>query len=400
MPRSNTADSYGSVTRTFHWLTAFLVISMIPLGIVAHDLAQQIEAGTSNDLDRARFLFSLHKTIGVFIFFAALARILWALINPKPKPLHPERRAETFLASLVHWLLYASLVLVPLTGWVHHAATSGFAPIWWPFGDDLPFVPDSPRLAETFASLHIIFERVLALSILLHVAGALKHHIIDKDATLKRMWNGTHATGAPASGNRMLAPAAATGVYAAALAIGAGLGLFSHANAQGAALEAVASDWAVTDGTLGITVVQFGSPVTGAFADWTSAISFDPDATDAEAGRVSTTIAIGSLSLGSVTSQAMGAAYFNEPDFPTASYDGTLLHDATGYRSEGTLTIKGVALPVNFPFELVLNEDTATVTATAQVSRTDYNIGGADVTEQNLQSLVVITIELTATRTP
>lgn len=400
MPRSNTSDSYGSVTRTFHWLTAILVISMIPLGIIAHDLALQIEAGTSSDLERARFLFSLHKTIGVFIFFVALARILWALTNPKPKPLHPDRRAETFLASLVHWLLYASLVLVPLTGWFHHAATSGFAPIWWPFGDDLPFVPESAQLAETFASLHIIFERVLALSILLHIAGALKHHIIDKDATLKRMWNGTPAAGAPATGNRLLAPAAATGVYAIALAIGAGLGLFNHASAQGAELEAVASDWSVTDGTLAITVVQFGSPVTGDFAEWTSSISFDPDATNGAVGEVSTTISIGSLTLGSVTSQAMGAAYFNEPEFPTATYNSTLYHDDTGYRSEGTLTIKDITLPLNFPFELTLDGDTAAMTATAEVSRTDFSIGGADVSEQNLQSQVIITMQLSASRSP
>ncbi|HCI08014.1 MAG TPA: cytochrome, partial [Sulfitobacter sp.] len=38
MSRSNTAHSYGSVAKTFHWLTALLIITVIPLGIIANDM--------------------------------------------------------------------------------------------------------------------------------------------------------------------------------------------------------------------------------------------------------------------------------------------------------------------------------------------------------------------------
>ena len=48
--------------------------------------------------------------------------------------LHPDRKTETLLAEIVHWLLYGSLILVPLSGWIHHAATEGFAPIWCTYG--------------------------------------------------------------------------------------------------------------------------------------------------------------------------------------------------------------------------------------------------------------------------
>jgi len=216
--RSNSTTTYGSVTKSFHWLIAALVITMIPLGIVANGMA---------DADPLKpTLFSLHKTVGLFIFFVALARILWAITQPKPAHLHPDRKAETFLATLVHWLLYASLVLVPLSGWVHHAATTGFAPVWWPFGQGLPGIPVSDSVAHIAASLHIIFERVLAASILLHVAGALKHHFIDRDDTLARMTFG-HTEPHPApipTPSAKAAPGVAVGVYAAALAIGAGLG--------------------------------------------------------------------------------------------------------------------------------------------------------------------------------
>jgi len=183
MSASNTARSYGSVTKTFHWLTVLLILTAIPLGIIANKMAYD----TSDALAMKAFLFSMHKTVGITAFFVALARIAWALGQPKPAGLHPERKAESFLAELVHWLLYGSLLLVPLSGWIHHASTTGFAPIWWPFGQNLPLVPKSETLADLTAGLHIVFERVLVASILLHIAGALKHHFIDKDDTLRRM---------------------------------------------------------------------------------------------------------------------------------------------------------------------------------------------------------------------
>ena len=79
------------------------------------------------------------------------------LATTKPNGLHPERKAESWLAETIHWLLYGSLVIVPLTGWIHHAASTGFAPIWWPFGQNLPFVAKSESTSELFAGFHIIF---------------------------------------------------------------------------------------------------------------------------------------------------------------------------------------------------------------------------------------------------
>ncbi len=189
MSAQNTARTYGSVTRAFHWSIALLIVTLIPLGLVANRLP--FDTGAQLALKGA--VFQVHETLGIFVFIIAAARIRWAMTQTRPVPLHPERRAESFLADLVHWLLYASLVLVPLTGWIGHAATEGFAPIWWPLGQGLPFVPKSDAVAHTFASLHIVFGRVLIIVLLLHIAGALKHHLIDRDATLRRMWRGADA---------------------------------------------------------------------------------------------------------------------------------------------------------------------------------------------------------------
>ncbi len=403
MPATNTTATYGTITRTFHWLIALLILSMIPLGIRANILAHQIASpeftGDQSLIDQAVLLFSIHKTLGVFIFFAAMLRILWAISQPKPGTLHPDRHAETFLASLVHWLLYASLVLVPLTGWIHHASTQGFAPIWWPFGQDLPFVPKDAWLAETTASLHIIFERVLVVAILLHVAGALKHHFIDGDATLLRMLRGTPAEG-DTSAHSAAAPIAAVGVYAIALGVGAALGLFSHDAQAQATLEAAPSEWAVTDGSITFTTTQLGSEVDGAFGDWTSAISFQPDApiSDTPVGQVETVIAITSIQIGSSTDQAKGGAFFDAETHPTAVYAGDIFNTETGYEARGTLTIKDTQIPVTFPFALTLDGNTATMKADVTLDRMAWNIGTSEPTESNLAFEVAVQLSLVATR--
>jgi cytochrome b561/polyisoprenoid-binding protein YceI len=397
MPAANTRQHYGSVTKSFHWLTALLILTVIPLGIVA----QRWSFDTSDALAIKATLFSIHKTVGVTLFFVALARIGWAMTQAKPGPLHPDRKLETFAAETVHWALYASLVVVPMTGWIHHAATEGFAPIWWPFGQNLPFVPKDAALAHTFASLHIIFERVLVISLALHIAGALKHAWIDRDATLARMLPGASPKVPNYDHTTTASPAiAAFAAYGLALLVGAGLGMFAHRDGPAVPqLEAVASDWQVTDGTLAITVTQLGAAITGQFTDWTAAISFDETVTTGVAGQVDVTISVPSLTLGSVTTQALGAEFFNASDFATATFSAPITVAEGAYTADGTVTIRGVTEPVTLPFTLDLTDGTATVEATTQLSRLSFGMGNTAYPDETSVGFAVdVAISLTASR--
>lgn len=399
MSVSNSTAQYGAVAKTFHWLTALGITAVIPLGIIANDMPHD----TAEQLADKAWLFSLHKTVGVTLFFIALARILWAVSQPKPAPLHPERRVETLLAEIVHWLLYGSLVLVPLSGWVHHAAAEGFAPIWWLFGQNLPLVPESVPLSEFAAGLHIVFERVLILSLFLHIAGAIKHAVIDKDDTLARMMPGRRVPTAPKSQThrKLLPPVLAGIVWAAAIGVGSVLGVYHKGTAIAAeapVLQQVESDWAVTDGTLGITVRQMGSEVTGRFAEWTADITFDETVTSGVAGSVDVEIAITSLTLGSVTQQAMGPDYFASTEFPTARFTADLIARETGYLAEGTLTLRGVEQPVSLPFELTLDDETARVEGSTELDRRSFQIGTGMTDESQLGFGVSVSVDLTAVR--
>jgi len=398
MSAANTSQSYGTVTKWFHWVIALLIITLIPLGIVANGMPYD----TSEALAQKAFLFSIHKTLGVFVFFLALARIAWAVSQPKPGSMNPDRKMEHWAAETVHWLLYGSLVLVPLSGWIHHAATTGFAPIWWPFGQNLPFVPKDEGIAATFAGLHIVFERVLALSIFLHVAGALKHHFVDRDMTLRRMWFGTPPLPAIQPHHHSAVPiVSALGAWVLALGIGAGMGVYSsHAAVTPAAAELVevASDWTVTDGKIAIETTQFGGQVTGEFADWTAAITFDPDVPQGKAGEVEVTISIGSLTLGSVTDQALGNDYFAAETFPTATFKADILTVADGYMAEGMLTIRDQSVPVSLPYSLTLDGDTASMSSQVTLQRLDFGIGQNMPDESSLGFAVEVIVDVTATR--
>ncbi|MCR9126064.1 MAG: cytochrome b/b6 domain-containing protein [Rhodobacteraceae bacterium] len=398
MGSTNTARDYGSVAKTFHWLTALLIITVIPLGIVANDMPYD----TGEQLARKARLFSIHKTVGVALFFVALARILWALSQPRPALLNGDRRAEAALAATVHWLLYGSLLLVPLSGWIHHSATTGFAPIWWPFGQALPFVPQDETVAAVSAGLHLVLERVLVLAILLHVAGALKHHFVDRDFTLRRMLPfGGPAPAAPQLKHGVALPVvAALAVWGAAIGTGAALGAYdSHTALPSAAeLAEVDSEWQVQEGTLAIAVTQLGSEVTGQFAEWTADIAFAERPDPGPAGQVDVVVSIGSLTLGSVTAQALGADYFNAQTFPTATFNGEIMRTPEGYVARGPLTIRDVTREVDLPFDLAIADGVARMTGALTLARLDFGIGEPVQDAATLGFGVEVRVELTAAR--
>ncbi|MDH2327601.1 cytochrome b/b6 domain-containing protein [Cereibacter sp. SYSU M97828] len=380
----NTPRSYGSVARILHWLTALLILTELPLGLIAN------RGGF--DIDRKVQLFSLHKTLGVAIFAVALIRILWALSQPRPASLHPERRAETLLAETVHWVLYAALVMVPLTGWIQHAATEGFSQILWPLSQGLPFIPKSESLAAAMGLAHQTFAWMLVGSLILHIAGAIKHAAIDRDATLSRMVRGEHA-GPGHHGHRAAPAAAALAIYAAGAGIAFAMIPPSEAPVQ--RLEAVASDWQVTEGSLGFTVRQMGTDVQGSFADWTAAIAFDEAS---GTGQVTVTIAMPSVTLGTVSEQAKGADFFDVAHHATATFTADIQPEGTAFIARGTLNLRGAEAPVQMPFTLTIEDGIATMQGSATLDRRDYAIGQSYADEATVGFPVEVQVNLTARR--
>jgi len=196
MPVSPSLDRHGydRITRALHWIIAVAILGTLVLGLIMTRLPATSEA----EVARVFRAYSVHKTLGVLILALACFRLVWTLGHSGPGPLHPERRVETFLARLVHAALWGAMFLLPLSGWLHHSAAPGFAPILWPFGQSLPFVLPDEGWALIFRSIHATAGWLLIVALALHVAGALKHALVDRDATLARMVRGTGPATAPA----------------------------------------------------------------------------------------------------------------------------------------------------------------------------------------------------------
>jgi len=390
---TNTPTSYGVVARTLHWLIALLILSAVALGLYGEDLPRDAE-----HIDTLKTLYSLHKTIGVATFFAALVRIVWAFTQPRPVAIHPERRAETLAAEIVHWALYGAMVVMPLSGWISHAAQAGFAPIWWPFGQTLPFVPLSDAVSHTAEGVHKLSSLVLYAALALHVIGALKHAVIDRDGTLSRMTRGTPA-GAPLEApHRGAAPLGAVALWAAviafALIVPPPAEEAKAAEAPTTMPAATAGNWQVTEGSLGFTVRQMGAEVDGSLPIWTADIAYD-EATGT--GTVTVKIDTTALTLGSVTDQAKDADFFDTANHPAAIFAATITRlEGTSHEATGTLTLRGAEVPVTLPFTLDVDGDTARMTGEMTLDRRDFGMGASYSDEATVGFGVTVHVALTA----
>lgn len=375
----NTRETYGLVAQLLHWATAVLIFILLPLGVYMYDLPDS----TGAEVARKAWFYSLHKTLGVTVFAIAIFRVLWALIQPHPRLLNADRTLESLAAQTVHWTLYGAIICMPLTGWLHHSASEGFAPIWWPLPQDLPIVAKDPHLARALGVTHYFTAILLVLSLALHIGGALKHALIDRDGTLGRMIPGVRPVAPEAlSAPRhkwlpMILAALAFVALGAASLYDAVKYTQSIAQNQTELSPAEASGWLVDKekSRIAIEIVQMGNPVSGGFDNWSAAITFDPD--DLEAASVEVEVDVASITLGGVAEQARGPNFLNVAAHPVARFVSASFA-STGentYEAKGELSLAGRSQPLTLPFSLRIEGDRAFVEAEVTLERLAFGIG-------------------------
>ena len=171
--------AYTSVARTLHWLTAVLVLGLIPVGIIMHNM----EASPLQDR-----LYNLHRSTGTVLLPLAIIRLLYRWTHP-PLPLPDMPALQRFAAESTHWGLYALLIVQPIVGW---AATSAYrAPIIiYGLFELPPILPVNQPLAERLFGVHRWLGILMALMVCAHVGAALFHHFVNRDRVLMRMVSG------------------------------------------------------------------------------------------------------------------------------------------------------------------------------------------------------------------
>jgi cytochrome b561 len=172
--------AYSWTARALHWITAVLVLTMLPLGVV---IANKW-AGSWQD-----WLYNLHRSIGTVLMLVILLRLGYRLTH-QPLPLPDEiPLAQRRAAPVLHWTLYTLLVIQPLVGW---AGSSAFPAPVIVFGlFQLPMIaPANRALSDQLLFVHRSIGLTIACLVAVHIAAAIYHHFVRKDRVLMRMITG------------------------------------------------------------------------------------------------------------------------------------------------------------------------------------------------------------------
>lgn len=176
MSLKNSELNYGLVSRANHWLSAFIFIGLLAIGLYMTGL----EKG-----DDRQALYALHKSMGIALFGLMLLRIVWLKLSANPGQLS-KNKFEHILGHAVKGILYLAMLGMPISGWI--MSNSGGHEVAFFNMFVLPnIIGEHELIHEISEFIHSAFGYLLIVIVILHIAGALKHHFVYKDATLLRM---------------------------------------------------------------------------------------------------------------------------------------------------------------------------------------------------------------------
>ena len=174
----NPSDRWGPVSQLLHWLIVVLVLVMAGIGLSLDSLPKT---------PKYFWVYDLHKSTGITVLVLALLRLGWRAYAGTPAPLAGTPSWQLRVASITHWLLYALIIALPLSGWLFDSA-SGLRPLRWYHLIEVPkLLAPNEGVRELARGAHEWLFWTLALLVVIHAGAALYHPYFEGDATLRRM---------------------------------------------------------------------------------------------------------------------------------------------------------------------------------------------------------------------
>ncbi|MBV8191960.1 MAG: cytochrome b [Alphaproteobacteria bacterium] len=175
MPHST---GYRPTAKALHWVTAFIVLGMLALGLWMTGLPLGFTK---------LYAYAWHKWIGLVVLLLTLGRLLWRWRNPPPALPRGLPAWQKTLAPVAHWTLLGLLLLMPLTGWLMSSA-GGVSVYWFGYIPLPDVVPRNQALFTTLRQAHHLLARILIGMLIVHVAAVLHHDVLRRDGVFRRMW--------------------------------------------------------------------------------------------------------------------------------------------------------------------------------------------------------------------
>jgi cytochrome b561 len=170
---------YSTGSKFFHWFIAIIVITMLSGSFFLDDLPEQYQS----------FAYMMHKSFGLTVLFLMVFRLFWIHRSGKPPLPATVPIWQKILSRIVQYSLYVFLLSMALSGWIMSVAGGNVPSYFGLFNAPLPINSDQ-ALSKLMEQSHKIIAWVLIVLIVLHIAGAIKHHFINKDNVLRRMLPG------------------------------------------------------------------------------------------------------------------------------------------------------------------------------------------------------------------
>lgn len=398
----NTEEQYGLGAKFFHWTIAVLILGLLPVGLFM--------GGMENSPVKFQ-IYAMHKSFGLLVFFLGLGRIVWHLVNPPPDHLETHTHWETVLAGAAHFWLYICIIGMPLTGWLMSSANEFPVPF---FGIQMPaIIGKDPAIAGIFGQAHEILAYTLLFILALHIAGALKHHVLDKDITLERMAFYKKGLLLPV----LVVLVAGTSYAVSGLSILSGgkekpektletsqpaIAATTAPDVPAASSPALAANaWAIVPAQSKLTfqAVLYKAPFTATFGDFDGEIILNPE--DLTTAKADIRIAMDDITSGDVSrdDNMKGVEWLDATAFPESRFVSTKFEKGEGnnYVAIGDITIHGVTMPLIIPFQLEIAAGKAHMTAKFSLDRSHFGVGtGQWADESAVAYNIDVSIDLTA----
>jgi cytochrome b561 len=163
-------------TRVLHWLIAFVILGMLASGKLIESLSSPVDMQ----------ILAIHMSVGLCLTIFLVFRFANRMREGFPEALTPQAKVLNVISRVTHWGLLVVPFLMVGSGFMHEYAGGRDLQI---FGVQV-FSALDPRdmaLKQQAEHFHENAATVLIILVVLHIAGALKHAILGKDGTLKRM---------------------------------------------------------------------------------------------------------------------------------------------------------------------------------------------------------------------
>lgn len=195
----NTSERYGSIAMALHWTIALAILMLLAMGTIM----VRMTPGSSLQFT----VYQLHKSLGIAVLVLSVIRLLWRFLDPLPPLPGTLRRWEAALARVTHMAFYVLMIALPFSGWMMVSASVWNIPtvVFGVFTlQHLPVLAslqDKKPVEDALKEVHEALAIGMFVLLLLHVAGALKHHFVLRDNTLARMLPGRSARARTITGN-------------------------------------------------------------------------------------------------------------------------------------------------------------------------------------------------------